>query len=523
MAEFITYGSYTFPSPCPLVAQGVAPVYVAGKVDHFADSIDLVGTITGENLSGLHLQKMQMISGLLSEFQTLNITNDDGTKSFAAAKPVSISFDSSNLSTLLPYSVTFSSYSSGTFSEFYGIENPSDVWTFSEQDGQITEVLHSVSAKGVKIDSKNPFENARHFVTGRATGFIDFSLFQTGTTNAFLISRNEEVNKSSNTYSINENYRYSTSEDLITDSGITTCNTQISYDKVQGSIPGNVDQVGFLHTGVFTSEKAQEVALNAVVSSLSDYESGLYTFISAGPKTSSFDIDMGTNKIDFNYSFVDCSNLDQEGNVLHTQSASVSTSKDEALVKVSVVGELKYNTSLDVFATGDPATGERFKELDAQYSGVQANSGFFNLAVEALKYFREDATGYHISGDYLNPTPLSKSIDKRPADTIITYTVDFDNKIDLSSGTLSGLQVNITDKKPQQLSGIVPSLGGFAKQNIMNRRAGEYEVSANCEASTGDMQTLKDVVSGHMTGIYTIAENSSLNDDTISYNTRRVY
>ena len=208
---------------------------------------------------------------------------------------------------------------------------------------------------------------------------------------------------------------------------------------------------------------------------------------------------------------------------MHTQSASVSTSKDEALVKVSVQGELKYNTSLDVFVTGDPATGERFKELDAQYSGVQANSGFFNLAVEALKYFREDATGYHISGDYLNPSPISKSIDKRPADSIITYTVDFDNKIDLSSGTLSGLQVNITDKKPQQLSGIVPSLGGFAKQNIMNRRAGEYEVSANCEASTGDMQTLKDVVSGHMTGIYTIAENSSVNDDTISYNTRRVY
>ena len=41
MAEFVTYGSYTFPSPCPLVAQGVDPVYVAGKVDHFADSVDL--------------------------------------------------------------------------------------------------------------------------------------------------------------------------------------------------------------------------------------------------------------------------------------------------------------------------------------------------------------------------------------------------------------------------------------------------------------------------------------------------
>ena len=119
--------------------------------------------------------------------------------------------------------------------------------------------------------------------------------------------------------------------------------------------------------------------------------------------------------------------------------------------------------------------------------------------------------------------PLSRSINKAPADSQITYSLSFNNKIDLSSGSLSGLTVSITDTRPIELSGIVPSLGGFAKQKIRERSAGEYMVSATCEAETGDMQTLIDVVSGHMTGIYVFSESSSVNDESISYNTSRFY
>jgi len=535
MAESITYGSYTFPSPAPLVGQGVSPVYIAGKIDHFEDSVNLVGMLTGENLSGLHLQKMQMISGLLSEFETLTISNSEvANKTFPACKPESISFDNSNLTTFLPYSIDFISYSSGTFSEYFGITDPQDKWDFNEEEGKITTVVHNVSAQGIKVDSKSPFINARNFVTGRATGCLDLSVFQTGGGNSFLISRNEEIDKSSNRYAINETYQYSTSEDPITDSGIFTSDTQISYDKegglnvrvngsVQGSMDANKGGTGLLDTGVFTPRQAEDIAVNAVASSLSNYESGIYTFIGRGPSTYSYDIDTGSNKINFRYEFRDPSNLDQDGNVLHKRTASVSASKDQSHVTVKVQGEFKYNGPFDILDTGDPATGERFKEVDAKYSGVASNSGFLNLAIEALTDFRLDATGYHISGNYLNSTPKSESVNKQPADSLISYAFDYDNKIDLSSGTLSGLTVDITDKRPIVLSGIVPTIAGFANQRIVNRTAGEYSVSANCEASTGDLQTLKDVVSGHMTGIYVISESSSVNDDTISYNTSRYY
>ena len=534
MAESITYGSYTFPTPTPLVGQGVDPLYVKGGVDHFRETVDLVGMLTGENLSGLHLQKMKMISGLLSEFQTLTITNDTDNKTFNSVRPENIGFQDSDLTTVLPYSITFASYSSGTFSKFFGVENPRDVWDFSETEGRITEVSHNVSAKGVKVGSTSALVNARHFVTGRVTGCLDLSLFQTGGGNSFLISRTENVDRASNIYGITENYKYSTSEDPITDSGILTSNTQISFSNdgglsvkvdasVQGSMDANKGGTGLLHTGIFTANQAQEVAVNAVVSSLSDFESGAYTFINRGPKSVSYNIDTGTNKIDFSYQFSDPANLDQEGNVLHTKSASVAASKDESTIKVTVQGELKYNGVFDIFSTGDPTTGERFKEIDAQYSGIENNSGFLNLAIEALQDFREDATGYHISGDYINPEPISKSINKDPSQSLIGYSAQFDNRIDLSSGTLSGLKVSIDDKRPIELSGIVPSIAGFAKQKIMDRTAGEYQISATCEASTGDLQTLIDVVSGHATGVYVFSESSSVNEATISYNMSRYY
>jgi len=534
MAESITYGSYTFPDPTPLVGQGVDPVYVAGSVDHFRDTVDLVGMLTGENLSGLQLQKMKMISGLLSEFETLTITNDTANKTFPSSKANSISFGDSDLTTILPYSITFESYSSGTFSEFYGINSPQDRWDFSETEGRITDVNHTVSAKGVKVDSTSALVNARNFVTGRTTGCLDLSLFQTGGGNSFLISRTENVDKSNNSYSITENYKYSTSEDPISNSGVTTCNTQISFDNeagvnvkvnasVQGSMDANKGGTGLLHTGIFTQDEAKTIAVQAVAASLSDFESGAYTFISRGPKSSSFNIDTGANKIDFTYEFSDNSNLDQDGNVLHIKNTSISASKDDSKITVGVQGELRFNAPFDAMGTGDPATGERFKEVDSVYSGIAQSSGFLNLAIEGLRDFRLDATGYHISGDYLNPTPTNKSINKTPDQATISYNLSFDNSIDLSSGTLSGLNVSIQDKRPLELSGIVVSLTGIATQKIANRTAGEIQVSAQCEASTGDLQTLIDVVSGHVTGIYVFGESSSVNEDTISYNMSRYY
>ena len=107
-----------FPSPSPFVAETTNPIFLSGQSDYFMDQVSLIGNITGSNLSSLDLQKMQMISGLLSEFQTLKVTGYAEGKVYSGAKPVSISFSDSDLTTILPYSVSFEAYSSGTLVNF---------------------------------------------------------------------------------------------------------------------------------------------------------------------------------------------------------------------------------------------------------------------------------------------------------------------------------------------------------------------------------------------------------------------
>ena len=60
MATSITYGSYSFPEPIPLFSEEDEVVKVGGLLDHSAIRVNIIGFLTGSDLSGLDLQKMQM-------------------------------------------------------------------------------------------------------------------------------------------------------------------------------------------------------------------------------------------------------------------------------------------------------------------------------------------------------------------------------------------------------------------------------------------------------------------------------
>jgi hypothetical protein len=475
-APTISYGSYTFPAPSPFIAESSSPIFISGQSDFFIDNISVIGTLTGSDLSGIVLQKGEMITGLLSEFQTLKITGDSEGKVYSGAKPTSISFSQSDLTTTLPYSVSFEAYSSGSFSNFFGITDPQDSWSFAEQDGRVTSATHTVSAKGLNLgDGVSALDNARNFVTGRGSGISQISLFQSGH-DAFLQSRTEAIDKAANVYSTTEEYIYSTTQNRIASglSGVLDCSSSISLDEdgkvsitVNGSLQGSMDANltgALLTTGNFTPENAKEVATNIIASSLSDYESGVYIFtegIGRDPSSYNYTLNTGSNRLDFTFTFNDQTNTEQSGNVLHTKSASVSSSKDDANTKVTVNGQLSYNSNSNFSNTsGDPSSSPQWFDLQNELSGIN----FFALATEAFKDFTGCATGYSISGVYLNPVAIESGIDKNPFDRTINYNVSFDTKLDLSDGDLKNLKVSISDTKPIGVSGIKPSLAGFAKQ-----------------------------------------------------------
>lgn len=537
MATSITYGSYSFPDPLPLFSEEDQPVVFGGLYDHSAIRVNLVGYFTGSNISGLDLQKMQMISGFLNEYQDLTITVENESKTCPKAFIESIEFGASDLTTILPYSLSALYYSGESFSEYFKVTEPQNSWSYAEGDNKIITATHTVSAKGLKVDSNSAFDNAREFVTGKlAGGFENIALFNSGT-NAFLTSRSENIDKKSNIYGVTEVYSYSAadrdnSDRAYSDSGVLSLSTSISYSaeqelsiSVEGSLQGSIDantgtQEGLLSTGNFTADQATEVALNALISSYSDYESGIYSFVSNGPTSFNYNLDTGANLLNFSFSFTDVENLDLiNQNVIHKYTTSINLSKDAALTKISVNGTLAYQGTLVLDTTGEFENNARFQAIESAFDEVDP----YVIARDAMQDYTGIATGYEFGSSYVNPEPTNFSITKNPVENTLSYNYTYDNSIDISNGQLKDLKISIADKQPLQISSVQETISGFKASEIISRSLGEYSVAASCSNLGDSLSTLKDIISGYCSGSHIISESYQTGENSISYTLAKYY
>lgn len=537
MATSITYGSYSFPEPIPLFSEEDEVVKFGGLLDHSAIRVNLVGFLTGSDLSGLDLQKMQMVSGFLSEYQDLVITIGNETKTCPAAFIESISFNDSDSTTILPYSLTALYYSGETFSEYFGVADPQNSWSYEEGENKIITATHTVSARGLKVNSTDPFDNAREFVTGKlADGFENIALFNSGD-NAFLTSRTENVDKKSNIYGVTEVYSYSAADRdnsarSYSDSGVLDLSTSISFSNnselsitVNGSLKGSIDantgsQDGLLTTGNFTPEQATEVAINALVNSYSDYESGIYSFVQDGPTAFNYNLNTGANSLDFSFTFSDADKVDLiNGNVLHSYTSSISLSKDSAVSSVSVQGDLTYFGTLSIDSTGEFENNARFQAVESALSEVDQ----YSIAISAIQDFSGVATGYEINSSYINVEPKSLSITKDPVENTISYNYNYNNQVDFSTGQLKDLSFTIQDKQPLVINNVQETISGFKAAEIISRSLGNYSVSATCNDDGSKLDTLRELISGYCSGDHVISESYSTGQNSISYNLAKYY
>jgi hypothetical protein len=532
MPDQITYGSYYFPSPLPAIAESDNLIKVAGKYDHKSISVDVIGFLTGSNLSGLHLQKMRMISGFLDEYQDLTISIGSEQRIFGECVVNSIEFAEGDLTTILPYTVNLTTYENHSFSEYFGIEDPQNSWSYSEQDNKIIQATHTVSAKGVKINGNDPFDNARSFVTGKLqNGFEHISFFNQPKSSGFLVSRTEDIDRKNNKYGVTEVYNYSASDYSIPQNGLLTYTSSIAYSKnqqlsisINGSLQGSIDACingGLLTTGDFTPSQATEIALNTIINSSSNFEQGVYSFVSNGPTFFDYTINTGSNKLDFSFKFEDPENLDLIGNVLHKYDVSIACSKDQAISNVTIKGSLTYNGSdLAISNTGEAGPDNaRFLAIENALTGVNQ----FLLARNAFDDFISVATGYKFNSSSLNPEPISFSIQKNPFANEISYDYTYNNSIDYSSGQLKDFNMSIADVKPLVLTNVQESVGGFAAQVVSTRSLGQYSVNASANNKESDLSILKNLVSGYCSGLFEISNSQTIETNNITFNLSKYY
>jgi hypothetical protein len=519
----IQYFGYNFPEPLPFLAESSTPIYASGVYDHSTLDVKLVGFLTGRNICDLNSQKQAMISGLLNEYEDLSIQISGNSKTYSKVLPISIDFSDSDLTTVLPYSVSFLVFTGESFSQFFGVSSPKNEWSFSEQENQIVQVTHTISAQGEKINDQEPLQNAIDFVTSN-TGFQNVAPLLVGD-NAFLKSRNETINRKTANYSITEVYHFDGSDREETPSAIVTYQTTVNFNKdgglnagINGTIYGAFDG-DLVDTSLFTPEQATEALTNDVAASQSDYESEAFSFIRSGPSTYSYNINSGTNTIDFTFTYMDIDNIDQIGNIGHKYKLSVQASKDNANLTVSAEGELFFNSIDSVVNIGLYENSVRFQEIESVYNTIDP----YNIAYQGLQDFKNDASAYSCPDLTLNPKEKSRTVNKDPVNNRITYNYTYDTSTDLSPN-LQNARVSITDKIPLRLSNVVPTLGGFAAQVISDRTLGEYTVSATADEGEDKIGQLKNLVGSYSTkGEHKQTDNYSIGVNNISYTISKFY
>jgi len=435
MASLVTYGGYEF-HPAPFFSLNDQPVFLSGQFDYTAQSIYLIGQLTGCSLIDLKNAKNSLIAACSSGFQELTV----GNTGFSYAKPVGINFQESKLTKILPFEITFEAFQNSEFSQFYGISDPIDIWTYSENEDRIVSASHEVSAKALKV-SADSLLLAKNFVNGRLKGFDNLSIFFTGNT-YILTNKTESLNRLSNSYSVKEEWTLSNS---LTKYDRPDCiirpNSKISFDgtdlsiSVDGTMIGGIS--GSISTGYFSPEDAREYAKETTLNFKSYLEADYYDQVLKAPNSYTYNVNTGANTINFSFNFSHPDNLNT-GDVNHEFSISFDGSKDSPFVTANLQGRVFYDSYRDVFLTGSPENGTRYQKVEAYFSGVDP----YLIAQQYFNYYKEGNLIY--SQNPLATQFKSLTIDKKPFDSSIEYSFSYSNEIDFFPNIITNAQVTIT-------------------------------------------------------------------------------
>lgn len=493
MAKEISYGSYSFPHPYPFISLSHEPIIISGVVDHSIINASLIGEFTGCNFTNLKQQKDNLVLALSTGFQTLTV----GESIYDYAQPTSVSFSSSNIRNRLPYSIEFTIQNETDFSVFYGIRDPVDTWSFNEEETSTVSATHTVSAYGNKITGDS-LVNARNFVNSRLTGFDNAMSVMLSGRSPILVSKNEEINRVENFYSITENWKYSISQnDFDQSDSIVRASSSINYQQdgslsisVNGTIEGGIS--GSADTGYFTKEDAVLVAKNALASSKSNVENQLYGLLFQEPVSSSYDIDTGANKISFSYEFSNPTETRQE-EVLNDYSCSISANKDSSQISASVNGNIYYNKLSNANTGGLPELEYRFSLINSYLDTINP----FAYVLESYNEFVSNVDEY--STLPLSNSLRSLSINKDPLNCKIDYSYSYSNNVDYFNGYLLNSNISINTNQEFLKYAVNQTVdNSFAVQNLYTSNK-QISISVDGEFASGvNYNDVVNIVSGYM-------------------------
>ena len=205
---FVTYDTTTF-SPTPLVNYSRQPISF-GYVYGYNTDISLDGMFTGIVTTGAVIS--YLTGAFANQFKGLTVTDDQSNILY---QWTGVTVDSITLDTNPYFQGSFVRYSVKlkSFDVPSGVIDPSNEYSFTQNDNGTVTVNHKISARGVR-NLTGAFQNAIAFVK-QFTGKDPFSncapiLVPSGS--GVMMSISENINRADAIYSVNETYQYITGE-----------------------------------------------------------------------------------------------------------------------------------------------------------------------------------------------------------------------------------------------------------------------------------------------------------------------
>lgn len=409
------------------VFSGIAPTPFVSISEDFIDfgtkwnqvtNLTLEGQITGKYLGNFSSNYLNENANILLDrfsqnFKSFKVLENS---SLLYDSPVavieSIDFEESNLYGILPFSMQIKVYDSGLFTNHYGVVEPEEKFSFSETEGQIVNLSHTISAKGIVTGNQNAIQNAKEWVSLR-TGQINkiAPIFLKNNFNPFILeSTNETIDRFNGVYSIENNYIKSIHEDSLPNCFLNytiDLNSGVSDSFLQASINGSL---GKNNLAVLRGEYNQLDLFNIANSNCKNI---FKESLSSRPITQSVEEFPNENKLNFSVSY----NNDFNSEIINDYTVDIETDPLTCNNSTSLNSQIscKY---------GDVKT--KWQKVLKFYE-----TQFFPYLLARSEYKKE------FPNTELNTNPISESIKFDEFNANITYTAQYNDKEIINQDLLS--------------------------------------------------------------------------------------
>ena len=418
--------------PTPFVTISNEMITHGGKRWGQKKSIQLAGQLTGEHMNKIVTEINSLASVFGNNFQDLKIYEEGSLlQTFSNCKVESINFDKGTYAQIVDYSVSLSCYEN--FIGQFGVTNPSEKFSFSQNENKTATLTHECSAQGFKTGSagNNAFENAKAFVsafTGWNNQLAPAFVNSGGTVYPVLLSVSEGINRIGGSYSVTENYILSEDAPSKTPTAVLSA-TSHSYN-VESDV--NAVEVSLTCQGGkdFTLAQTRAHAL-----SIDLYQEAINKSSNTGllvdPVSITLDEDDSSNTVTIKATFDDDKLFIFDGDsVNNTRNAymdsSVSIDSDE------LIGISTFNVSSTIIGRGNAY--QRWQNQLSFLANNVSNIDEINRDDDIVSSMRAEAQHVYsqLNSTFANTFPINKrptslSLSKNEYTNEISISASFDN------------------------------------------------------------------------------------------------